>query len=236
MIRSSDTVVDIAQLYVYQGNMPVLQDVSFTLTGGEFAFLIGKTGSGKSTLIKALYGELTCQATKARIGPFDLTTIRPSELPFLRRQLGIVFQDFQLLMDRTVEENLAFVLQATGWRPKKAIKDKITKVLTQVGLEWAMAKMPYQLSGGEQQRVVVARALLNDPLLLLADEPTGHLDPAIAGEILALFFSINRSGTTVLMATHNYDFLQQSPHRRVLQCQQGRLLDGLASNSWAQKP
>ena len=230
MLTDTSKIVDIQQLHVYQGDVLVLREVSFSLHRGEFVFLIGKTGSGKSTLIKTLYGELSCGATKAQVGSFDLNTILPNELPFLRRRLGIVFQDFQLLMDRTVEENLAFVLRATGWKDKKAIRDKIMVLLSPLGLDWTMQKMPYQLSGGEQQRIVIARALLNDPFLILADEPTGHLDPEVAGEILELFFAINRAGTAVLMATHNYDFLCQFPHIRILQCKQGLLMDGLPFN------
>eukprot|EP01132_Coremiostelium_polycephalum_P000174 gene174-232_t len=218
------SIIHTKGLNIYQGDRLVLKNINFNLNKGEFVFLIGKTGSGKSSLLKTLYGELPCISGQVHVAEFHLNTIRNHQLPFLRRKLGIIFQDFQLLMDRTVEENLSFVLKATGWRHKADIKDKIATVLTKVGLAWASAKMPYQLSGGEQQRIAIARALLNDPVLLLADEPTGNLDPDVANEILYLFAEINAAGTAVLMATHNYDFLERQGGR-ILKCDQGYLLD-----------
>ncbi|MHB9147367.1 MAG: cell division ATP-binding protein FtsE [Candidatus Amoebophilus sp.] len=219
-------IIHIKGLNIYQGDKLVLKNINFNIHRGEFIFLIGKTGSGKSSLLKTLYGELPCRFGKVQVAEFSLHTIIPTQLPFLRRKLGIIFQDFQLLMDRTVEENLAFVLKATGWKQKTDIKNRVAEVLMKVGLDWAGKKMPYQLSGGEQQRTAVARALLNDPVLLLADEPTGNLDPEVANEILNLFLEINKAGTAVLMATHNYDFLDKQ-HSRVLKCEDGYLLDTL---------
>jgi cell division transport system ATP-binding protein len=222
-------IIYIKGLNIYQGSKLVLRNLNFNIHSGEFVFLIGKTGSGKSSLLKTLYGELPARFGKVHVAEFNLNTIMPSELPFLRRKLGIIFQDFQLLMDRTVEENLAFVLRATGWKRKTDIRNKIAEVLMKVGLDWASKKMPYQLSGGEQQRTAVARALLNDPVVLVADEPTGNLDPEVAHEILNLFIDINKAGTAVLMATHNYDFLSKH-HSRVLKCENGCLIDSFAES------
>lgn len=191
---------------------------------GEFVFLIGRTGSGKSSLLKTLYGELPCKTGEVQVATFDLHTITSTQVPFLRRKLGIVFQDFQLLFDRSVEENLRFVLSATGWKDKAAMQRRIAEVLMKVGLHWANKKMAHQLSGGEQQRIAIARALLNDPLILLADEPTGNLDPEVAQGILSLFLEINRGGTAVLMATHNYDLLDKHACR-VLKCEHGYVVD-----------
>lgn len=192
--------------------------------------MIGKTGSGKSSLLKTLYAELPVKSGTVQVVDFDLHAIKRSQIPFLRRKLGIVFQDFQLLSDRSVEENLWFVLRASGWKSQASIKHRIAEVLMQVGLDWASKKMANQLSGGEQQRVVIARALLNDPLILLADEPTGNLDPEVAQSILSLFLEINQGGTAILMATHNYGLLSKHAYR-VLKCEYGRVLDlsGIAS-------
>ena len=218
------SIIYIRGLTVYQDTKAILKDVNFSIRQGEFVFLIGKTGSGKSSLLKTLYGELPCKSGEVQVADFDLHTIKSSQVPFLRRKLGIVFQDFQLLMDRSVEENLQFVLKATGWKDKSAMKRKIAEVLMKVGLDWASKKMTHQLSGGEQQRIAIARALLNDPLILLADEPTGNLDPDIAHGILSLFLEINQGGTAALMATHNYSLLDKHTCR-VLKCDNGHVID-----------
>jgi len=218
------SIIRVKGLTIFQGQYPVLRDVNLHIQRGEFVFLTGETGGGKTSLLKTLYADLPLQQGEVEVAGTDLGMIKKSEIPFLRRKLGIIFQDFQLLMDRNIEENLWFVLKATGWKDKALMKQQIAAVLMQVGLDWAGKKMAHQLSGGEQQRVVIARALLNDPLILLADEPTGNLDPGVAHSILALFLEINRGGTAVLMATHNYDFLEKYP-ARVLKCDRGRLID-----------
>lgn len=218
------TTIQVRGLTIFQHEQPVLQDIHFEIAPGEFVFLIGKTGSGKSSLLKTLYADLPIRVGTAEVASLDLSTITHTEVPFLRRRLGIIFQDFQLLTDRSIEENLKFVLEATGWKDQSAIQQKITEVLTRVGLSWAAKKWVHQLSGGEQQRVAIARSLLNDPLILLADEPTGNLDPEIAEDILKLFLEINQGGTAVLMATHNYDLLAKYP-TRVLTCSNGRITD-----------
>ncbi|MHA7877930.1 MAG: cell division ATP-binding protein FtsE [Bacteroidota bacterium] len=217
-------VVYVQGLTVLHGTQPVLQDVNFIIHRGEFVFLTGETGSGKTSLLKTLYADLPMGVGVAQVAGFDLRAIKKTAHPFLRRKLGIIFQDFQLLMDRNVAENLWFVLRATGWKKKKVMQQRIAEVLAKVGLDWAGTKMVHQLSGGEQQRIAIARALLNDPLVLLADEPTGNLDPDVAHGILALFLEINKKGTAVLMATHNHDLLKTSPSR-VLKCHQGTLVD-----------
>jgi cell division transport system ATP-binding protein len=190
----------------------------------EFVFLIGRTGSGKSSLLKTLYADLPLKSGLAEVVGYSLSEIKNKEVPFLRRKIGIIFQDFQLFTDRSVFENLAFVLKATGWTDPILIKERIGEVLIQVGLVEALNKMPHQLSGGEQQRVVIARSLLNNPSILLADEPTGNLDPDVADGIFKLFQDINKKGTAILMATHNHDLLRKYPYR-VLKCEKGKLLD-----------
>jgi cell division transport system ATP-binding protein len=211
-------------LTIFHGLRPVLQGVSFAINRGEFAFLIGATGSGKTSLLKTLYADLPLKVGEVRVADFGLGAIKKSEIPLLRRKLGIIFQDFQLLTDRNVEENLWFVLKATGWKKKKVMRQKIADVLMKVGLGWAGKNKVHQLSGGEQQRVTIARALLNDPLIILADEPTGNLDPGVAQGILNLFLEISRGGTAVLMATHNYGLLEKYPNR-VLRCNDGTLIE-----------
>ncbi|MGF1532843.1 MAG: cell division ATP-binding protein FtsE [Bernardetiaceae bacterium] len=203
----------------------VFPSVSLSVAKGEFVYLIGKTGSGKSSLLKALYADLPISEGQVTIAGYRLDDLRAEELPFLRRKIGIVFQDFQLFMDRSVADNLRFVLKAIGWTDKAAIAQRISETLEKVGLGEALFKMPHQLSGGEQQRLSIARALLNDPLILIADEPTGNLDPTVADDILALFVRINQEAqTAVLMATHNHSFLRKHP-ARVLYCENGQVTD-----------
>ncbi len=217
-------VLSMTQATIFQGEIPVLSDVSFSVEQHEFVFLIGRTGSGKSSLLKTLYADLPLQSGLSEVVGYSLSQIKSKEVPFLRRKIGIIFQDFQLFTDRSVHENLAFVLKATGWTDPILIKERIGEVLLQVGLLEALTKMPHQLSGGEQQRVVIARAILNNPSILLADEPTGNLDPDVADGIFKLFQDINKKGTAILMATHNHELLRKYPYR-VLKCEKGKLLD-----------
>lgn len=224
MSFSSSPVVSLRDVAVYQDVNTILSNVNFDIDKGEFVYLVGRTGSGKSSLLKTLYADLPLQTGAASVAGFTLAKLTRKQVPFLRRKVGIIFQDFQLLFDRTVAENLAFVLRATGWNDKSKRKQRITEVLMRVGLDAAANKMPHQLSGGEQQRVVVARALLNEPLILFADEPTGNLDPLVANDIMNLFLEINNSGTAVLMATHNYELINRYP-KRVLKCENGRVAD-----------
>jgi cell division transport system ATP-binding protein len=221
---SSDPVVSIKDAGIYQDDKPILLDLNFQIEKGEFVFLIGKTGSGKSSLLKTLYADLPLRLGEITVAGHDLHKIKRNEVPFLRRKLGIIFQDFQLFYDRTVAENLFFVMRATGWKEKSKMKDRLAQILMMVGLGAVGNKMPHQLSGGEQQRVVVARALINEPILLIADEPTGNLDPDIAKGIFNLFLDINNSGATVLMATHNHNLVKNHP-ARILKCEDGKLLD-----------
>lgn len=217
-------VLSMTQATIFQGELPVLSDVNFSVEQHEFVFLIGRTGSGKSSLLKTLYADLQLESGLAEVVGYSLTDIKNKDVPFLRRKIGIIFQDFQLFTDRSVHENLSFVLKATGWTDPLLIKERIADVLLQVGLVDALQKMPHQLSGGEQQRVVIARALLNNPSILLADEPTGNLDPDVADGIFKLFQDINKKGTAILMATHNHDLLRKYPYR-VLKCEKRKLLD-----------
>ncbi len=200
---------------ICQDEQIVLKDVNLRICSGEFVYLLGKVGSGKSSLMKTIYGELAVDGTQADALDYDLLKLRRKDIPYLRRKVGVVFQDFQLLVDRNVEENLMFVLKATGWKDKQAMKSNIHDVLQQVGMAEKAYKMPYQLSGGEQQRVVIARALLNAPNLILADEPTGNLDPETGKEIMDLLYSISQAGMTVVMSTHNTLWPQQYPGRRL---------------------
>lgn len=220
---SDEKIIHLEGVSVFQRNVLVLSDVTFTLQKGEFVYLIGKTGSGKSSLLKTLYADLPVTQGVVQIGEMDMVALKRKQIPFLRRKLGIVFQDFQLLMDRTIFENLRFVLRATGWSDKDGIKNKIEDVLDKVGLKTKGFKMPHQLSGGEQQRVAIARALLNDPELILADEPTGNLDPETSEGIMQLLISLSRDGRTVLMATHNHALIQKYPSR-ILRCEGGKVL------------
>jgi cell division transport system ATP-binding protein len=201
--------ISITKAIIHQGTTAVLQDVNLQVSEGEFVYLIGRTGSGKSSLLKTLYGELPLQEGEANIAGYNLKGLLKKDVPFLRRKLGIVFQDFQLLTDRNVLENLMFVLRATGWTNKHEMLDRCKAVLEKVGLQTKDYKIPAELSGGEQQRLVIARALLNEPKVMLADEPTGNLDPEVSDEIMALMKSIAREGTAILMATHDYRLIQK---------------------------
>jgi len=224
-IFMSETVVSINQAKIYQGNNLILDDVNFTVQKGEFVYLVGKTGTGKSSLLKTLYGELALQHGTGSVVGFDLKDMDWKKVPFLRRNLGVVFQDFQLLTDRNVHENLRFVLQATGWQDERLIEEKINDVLDKVGLKSKGFKMPFEMSGGEQQRVDIARALLNSPKLILADEPTGNLDPETSDEIMQLLIHIAKDyGTAVIMATHDFIVINRYPSR-ILKTEGGKVLD-----------
>jgi cell division transport system ATP-binding protein len=220
IMETPETVIELVDAQVFQGHNLILSDVDIRINKGDFFYLVGQTGSGKSSLLKTMYGELFLQKGAGKIAGFDLTSLKPKDVPFLRRKLGIVFQDFQLLTDRTVYQNLLFVLKATGWKDENQIKNRIAQVLELVGLQTKDFKMPHELSGGEQQRVVIARALLNEPEIILADEPTGNLDPKVSDDIMNLLHSIAQQGTAILMATHDYRIIQKYPGR-ILKCAQG---------------
>lgn len=221
---NSDPVVRVKEATIFQGQQPVLSNISFDIDKGDFVFLVGRTGSGKSSLLKTLYADLPLRLGDISVAGFSIRGITNRQIPMLRRKIGVIFQDFQLFTDRTVSENLHFVLRATGWKDSVKMKSRIVDVLMQVGLGAVEKKMPHQLSGGEQQRVVIARAMLNEPHILIADEPTGNLDPEVSMGILKLFQQINRSGTAILMATHSYGLIRKFPHR-ILKCEDGRILD-----------
>ena len=230
MSFSPESIIKANDATIFQDNNTVLADVTFEIKKGELVFLVGRTGSGKSSLLRTLYGDLPLRLGDLTVAEINIRTIKAKQIPMLRRKLGIIFQDFQLFQDRTVGENLEFVLRATGWKEKSKIKSRQADVLMKVGLGAVNNKMPHQLSGGEQQRVVIARALLNEPLILLADEPTGNLDPEVSGGILDLFKQINRSGTSILMATHDFSLLNRDTDR-VLKCEQGKLLEEAKTNT-----
>ncbi len=220
-----DPVVSISNANIYQGDNLILNNVNFTVNRGEFVYLVGKTGTGKSSLLKTLYGELPLKEGNANVTGYDLTKMTWKKVPFLRRNLGVIFQDFQLLSDRNVNENLRFVLKATGWKDDKLVDEKIADVLDKVGLKSKGFKMTYELSGGEQQRVDIARALLNSPKLILADEPTGNLDPETSDEIMQLLFNISRDyGTSVIMATHDFIVISKYPSR-MLKTERSKVFD-----------
>ncbi|HEX2532386.1 MAG TPA: ATP-binding cassette domain-containing protein [Chitinophagaceae bacterium] len=228
----ADAIIEIRNANIYQGDSMVLQDVNLTVNKGEFVYLVGKTGTGKSSLLKTLYGELPMREGEGTVAGFNLRELTWKTVPYLRRTLGVVFQDFQLLTDRNVNENLKFVLKATGWKDDKLMNEKIADVLDKVGLKSKGFKFPFEMSGGEQQRVDIARALLNSPKLILADEPTGNLDPETSDEIMQLLFHISRDfGTAIIMATHDYIVIRKYP-ARMLRTEGGRILDNVSLSSF----
>jgi cell division transport system ATP-binding protein len=221
----SEKIVDLRNVNIYQGANLVLQDVNISIEKGEFVYLVGKTGTGKSSLLKTLYGDLALTQGEGTVAGFNLKDMDWKKVPFLRRNLGVVFQDFQLLTDRDVNNNLKFVLKATGWKDEKLMDEKIADVLDKVGLKSKGFKMPFEMSGGEQQRVDIARALLNSPKLILADEPTGNLDPETSDEIMQLLFRIGKDyGTTIIMATHDYIVINKFP-ARTIKTEKGKVED-----------
>lgn len=227
----SEVVLEISNANIFQGESLILSDVNIQVSRSEFVYLVGKTGTGKSSLLKTLYGELPLKNGRAMVAGFDLKDLTWKTVPFLRRNIGIVFQDFQLLTDRNVHDNLKFVLNATGWKNEQEIEDKIDEVLGKVGLKTKGFKYPYELSGGEQQRVDIARALLNSPRLILADEPTGNLDPETTDEIMNLLFQISKElGTAIVMATHDYMVINKYP-ARMIKTEGGRVIDNATLSS-----
>lgn len=226
---SSDPVVRVSEAHIFQDHNTVLADINFEIEKGEFVYLVGRTGSGKSSLLKTLYADLPLRLGNIHVCGYNIRGIKSGDVPMLRRKLGIIFQDFQLFNDRTVGENLQFVMKATGWRDHAKMRGRLTEVLMNVGLGSVEKKMPYQLSGGEQQRVVIARALINEPQILMADEPTGNLDPEVSNGIMKIFQQINKSGTAVLMATHSYGLIKRFP-ARILKCEDGKIRDSAVEN------
>lgn len=224
---SLDTIIHIQKVSIYQKNNLVLTHVDLDIDKGELVYLLGRTGSGKSSLLKTLYADIPLVEGEASIAGFNLRTVKPKEVPYLRRKLGIVFQDFQLLIDRSVNDNLKFVLQATGWKDKDQMDKRISDVLDKVGLATKGFKMPHELSGGEQQRVAIARALLNDPEVILADEPTGNLDPETSEGIISLLLDISKTGRAVLIATHDINIYSKFPSRTIT-CEMGKIHDSKA--------
>jgi cell division transport system ATP-binding protein len=223
-IPVAERIIELENASVFQKKNLILSNVNLQVHKGEFVYLIGKTGSGKSSLLKVLYGDIRFTQGEGQVAGFNLRKIKNREIPYLRRKLGIVFQDFQLLTDRSAKDNLLFVLKATGWKDRKKMDDRISEVLNKVGLGTKGFKMPHELSGGEQQRLAIARALLNDPDVILADEPSGNLDPETSNEIMNLFFDISRSGRAVVMATHNYSLFENFP-ARIVKFDQGKVFE-----------
>jgi cell division transport system ATP-binding protein len=221
---SSDPVVQVNEASIFHDHYTVLSNINFEIEKGEFVYLVGRTGSGKSSLLKTLYADLPLRLGDVQIAGHKIRGIKTADIPLLRRKIGIIFQDFQLFNDRTVVDNLLFVMKATGGKDSAKMKARLSDVLMQVGLGSVEKKMPHQLSGGEQQRVVIARALLNEPQILLADEPTGNLDPEVSNGIMRIFQQINKSGTAVLMATHSYGLIKRFPSR-ILKCEEGKVMD-----------
>lgn len=219
-----ETILDLNGVDIFQRDNLILKNVDLQIDKGEFVYLIGKTGSGKSSLMKTLYGDIPLKKGKGSIVDFDLARLREREIPHLRRKLGIVFQDFKLLPDRTVQDNLKFVLKATGWKDKKQMQDRMDEVLDKVGMKTKGFKYPHELSGGEQQRVAIARALLNEPELIIADEPTGNLDPQTSVEVMEVLQTINKNGNTILMATHDYALILKYPSK-TLKCDDGEIFE-----------
>ncbi len=217
-------IFEFSQVSTGYGDKIVLSEVNFSMVKGEFVYLIGRTGAGKSSILKLIYADLHPKAGKVRVGDFDISTIKRKQIPKLRRTLGIVFQDFQLLPDRNVLDNIFFAMRATGWKDKKKMRAKANELLQKVGLLNKNKSMPHQLSGGEQQRVTIARALINDPILVLADEPTGNLDPDATNNIMEVLFSINLTGTSIIMATHEHELIRRFP-ARTLVTEEGKLVD-----------
>jgi cell division transport system ATP-binding protein len=221
----AEIIVELKHANIYQGNNLILQDVNISVNKAEFVYLVGKTGTGKSSLLKTLYGDLPLREGEGQVAAFNLRDMDWKKVPYLRRTLGVVFQDFQLLTDRNVNDNLKFVLRATGWKDERLMDEKISDVLDKVGIRSKGFKMPFEMSGGEQQRVDIARALLNSPKLILADEPTGNLDPETSDEIMQLLFRIGKDyGTTIVMATHDYRVINKFPGR-MLKTEKGKVID-----------
>lgn len=223
-IMTGENIISLENASIFQQKNLILNNIDLAINKGEFVYLIGKTGSGKSSLLKVLYGDIKLTQGEGSVAGYNLRKIKNKEIPFLRRKLGIVFQDFQLLSDRSAKDNLEFVLKATGWKDKTKINERINEVLNKVGIGTKGFKMPHELSGGEQQRLAIARALLNDPDVILADEPSGNLDPETSNEIMILFFEISKSGRAVVMATHNYSLIEKYP-ARIIKFEQGKVFD-----------